>query len=149
MLTKLGSSQAVQIEVVGKDTFPLATVYHNTPVSVYTDNQTTTLAQWASDIKSLNKEVYIYKQKEIQYENAITQQQHEINTIQSKLDDALAAEALEKQNEDALKKNLKDAASKYQALQTKSNLRISTSVVGAFLIGSGTGYLVGFLARKK
>ena len=142
------SSQAVNVEIVGRDTFPLATIYHGTPVSVYTDNQTTTLAQWSNDIKTLKASVYTYKQKEVQYKNIIAQQRVENDTMQSRMNDAIAAESLAKQNEEDLKKNLKDAASKYSALQTKSNLRIGLSVMGSFFIGSGVGSLVGFFAKK-
>ena len=147
-LTNFASSQAVRVEIIGTDTFPLATVYHGTPVSVYTDNQTTTLAQWSNDIKGLRAENHTYRQKEVQYKNIIAEQKSMIDTIQSKLNDAEAAGALRKQNEDDLKKNLKDAASKYNALQTKSNLRIGLSVMGSFFIGSGVGSLIGFLFRK-
>ncbi len=147
LLIKLSLSQAIAIEVIGRDTFPLATTYHGIEVSAFTDKQTTSLAQIVNDNRSMKGKIKTYEQKEVQYEHIIGQNKLTVDTMQGKLNDAEAALELRKQNEDDLKKNLKDAAAKYAALQTKSNLRIGMSVVGSFLVGSGVGTLVGFFAK--
>lgn len=69
--------------------------------------------------------------------------------MQSKIDDAMMVVALLRQNEADLKLNLKDAASKYSALKTKSGLRIALTGVGCFLFGSGVGILATAIVFKK
>lgn len=146
-LTKLSLSQGVTVEVIGRDTFPLASIYNGTPVSIFTDSQTTTLAQLVSDNQSMRSDIQAYKQKEVQYESVAAEMQIQINTLQLKLNDAMSAGGLATQNEDDLKQNLKDAAAKYKALKIKSGLRIGLGTASSFLVGTGIGALIGFLKK--
>ncbi len=136
------SSQVVSVETVGQDTFPLVTVYHGVTVSVFTDSQTTTLAQAVENVNFLAGQVADYQQKELQYKSVITQKDNQIGNILVKLSDAQAAEALEKKNEVDLKKNLDDYAKKYKLLRAKGRMQIALGSIGGLLIGGGIGGLV-------
>jgi hypothetical protein len=138
-LVKLSLSQVVGTEIVGRDTFPLATVYNGVPVSVFTDSQTTTLAMLVVNNNFNAKEIERYKQKESEYKTIISMQSLQKDTMRTQIDDALQALALSKANNDDLKLNLIASEKKYSSQKIKNGLRLGLGIVGSFLLGLGSG----------
>lgn len=132
---KYGSSQAVNVEIFGKDTFPMAIVYHGVPVSIFTDNQTTTIAQIFDNAKFLRQQLNDINEVAQQYVNIINQDSVDRIALQQKLDSVKLQFKLSEENQANLQTSIKAAAEKAKAEKGKFVIRMSTSIVASFIVG--------------
>ena len=140
-------SQELNIEVYGKDTFPMAIIYHGMPVSVFTDSQTTQIASLVEMNNYLQSEVINYQEEGVIYKQIIAQKDTQINTIQSQLQITSRELVLEKRNEVDLQNNISDYAKKCRDIQMKGRLKTALGTVGGFLFGGGVGLIAGLVIK--
>ncbi len=142
-------SSQVSIEIVGSDTFPTITTWHGVTVSVFTDNQTTTLAHLVERTGFLEGQLITSDAVIKQQENVIWGQEATNVALQKKIDAVQLQLRLSQQNEEDLQTSITASIDKTKAEKKKVRIKLWTSIPVSILSGLAIGFGGGYVAAKK
>lgn len=148
-MAKSGLSQAVNVEVLGRDTFPTATVYHGVPVSVFTDSQTDTIAHAIANSSYYRQQAAASDSIVTQLNNVVAQKDVDNLALRQKFDSVSLQYNLERQNRADLETGLHASQDETKAVKKSFRLKMAWAIPTTGFVFSGATALICWIRWKK